>query len=452
MKHIKKYEIFETRTLGTREKYLNALIDEKGILHKRKGFIINVKRKGNLVELIVDSEWSYEVDDVNKDKEISPNRIHEYIAGIDINGYIIGFNFDEKTDQLKNSKGEVVYKEPGKPWKRNSNIEDYKFNYPEYSELVDDLATGWVNVKIDREVVKKVERFSNRLSNSTNVDALREKLNKLKNPLNKVLFKDDDFTGQVQQKISSLLILKYLEEIKEKFNATSGGFLFESFIAGLLGGNVPDDNSKVDIVSKDGKINFQVKLVDWMSDSGNIRLFTPNTVEVEEDGVLKKKRISKNHLLTWQNRREKEIRNQNLFCDFYIIGLKQNNKIYIFILHGATTLGKYLINSGISLSKLREEVAKGNSKGKEGVYFELNLADLENKIEKVADNLKSSLNTIWTNLSDIEYNVESITTGQDKKGQTIEWTGYEEIFEDCKTKLVQVNEELTNLKGVMKFK
>jgi hypothetical protein len=452
MKHIKKYEIFETRTLGTREKYLNALIDEKGILHKRKGFIINVKRKGNLVELIVDSEWSYEVDDVNKDKEISPNRIHEYIAGIDINGYIIGFNFDEKTDQLKNSKGEVVYKEPGMPWKRNSNIEDYKFNYPEYSELVDDLATGWVNVKIDREVVKKVERFSNRLSNSTNVDALREKLNKLKNPLNKVLFKDDDFTGQVQQKISSLLILKYLEEIKEKFNATSGGFLFESFIAGLLGGNVPDDNSKVDIVSKDGKINFQVKLVDWMSDSGNIRLFTPNTVEVEEDGVLKKKRISKNHLLTWQNRREKEIRNQNLFCDFYIIGLKQNNKIYIFILHGATTLGKYLINSGISLSKLREEVAKGNSKGKEGVYFELNLADLENKIEKVADNLKSSLNTIWTNLSDIEYNVESITTGQDKKGQTIEWTGYEEIFEDCKTKLVQVNEELTNLKGVMKFK
>ncbi len=189
-----------------------------------------------------------------------------------------------------------------------------------------------------------------------------------------------------------------------------------------------------------------------MSDSGNIRLFTPNTIEVEEDGVLKKKRISKNHLLTWQNRREKEIRNQNLFCDFYIIGLKQNNKIYIFILHGATTLGKYLINSGISLSKLREEVAKGNSRGKEGVYFELNLADLENKIEKVADNLKSSLNTIWTNLSDIEYNVESITTGQDKKGQTIEWTGYEEIFEDCKTKLVQVNDELTNLKGVMKFK
>ena len=102
MKHIKKYEIFETRTLGTREKYLNALIDENGILHKRKGFIINVKRKGNLVELIVDSEWSYEVDDVNKDKEISPNRIHEYIAGIDINGYIIGFNFDERTDQLKN--------------------------------------------------------------------------------------------------------------------------------------------------------------------------------------------------------------------------------------------------------------------------------------------------------------------------------------------------------------
>lgn len=447
MRHIKKYDIFEKRDLGTREKYLKALIDEDGKLHKKKGYIINAKRNGDLVELIVDSEWTYKIDDANKDKEKSPNRIHEYIAGIDSNGYIIGFNFDERTDELKNSKGEVVYKEIGKPWKRNSNIEDYKFNEPEYSELVD-LETGWVNVKIDREVVKKVERFSNRLSNASDIEGLREKLNKLKNPLSKVIFRNDDFTSQIQQKISSLLLLKYLEEIKEKFNATSGGFLFESFIAGLLGGNVPDDNSKVDIVSKDGRKTFQVKLVDWMSDSGNIRLFPPVSIEVLENGVLKKKRVSKNHLLTWQNRNDKSIKEQKLFCDFYLIGLKQNNKIYIYILNTKTTLGKYLINSGISLSKLRDEVTKG-SRGKEGVYFELNLADLEDKIQKVSDDLKETLNSIWINLSEIEYNVETITTGQDKKGQTIDWNTCDDIFIDSSRRLTEVDKSLTNLKGVM---
>lgn len=445
MKHIKKYEIFEKRTLGTREKYLNALIDEDGFLHKRKGYIINVQRKhsiegqkSNIIELIVDSQWSYEIDKSNKDKETSPNRIHEYIGGIDINGYIIGFNFDEKTDELKNSKGEVVYDESGKPWRRNSNIEDYKFNSPEYSNLVDNIPTGWVNVKIDKEVVKKVERFSSRLARDTGTIGLKVKLGKLKNPLSIRGFENEDFTGQVQQKISSLLLLKYLEEIKEKFNATSGGFLFESFIAGLLNGKVPDDNSKVDIVGHDGKTTYQVKLVDWMSDNGNIRLFRDPKTKYPLD-----------HVVTWQNRNKKEIKDKKLFCDFYIVGLKQNNRIFIYILN-TDKIGEFLISSGISLSKLRNY--KENKEGKNAICFELDLADLENKIEKLGDKLKSALNSIWTNLSDIEYNVESITTGQDKSGKTIEWTGYDMIFQDSKNKLDKVKTGLDNLNTAMKSK
>jgi len=437
MKHIKKYGIFEKRTLGTREKYLTKVIDEDGVLHNRKGFIINVKRNSKLVELIVDSDWSYEIDNLNKDKETSPNRAHEYIAGIDINGYIIGFNFDERTDELKNSKGEVVINRlENAPWRRNSNIEDYKFNAPEYSDLVDNLPTGWVNVKIDKEVLKKVERFSNRLSRQKGVIGLKDKLGKLKNPLNIRGFEDENFTGQIQQKISSLLLLKYLEEIKEKFNATSGGFLFESFIAGLLNGKVPDDNSKVDIVGHDGKTTYQVKLVDWMSDNGNIRLFRDPKTKDPLD-----------HIATWQNRNTKEIKVKKLFCDNYIIGLKQNNRIFIYILN-IDKLGEFLIGSGISLSKLRNY--KEDKSGRNAICFELVLSDIENKIEKISYDLKSSLNTIWTNLSDIEYNVETITTGQDIKGQNINFDQYEIIFNDSKAKLDQVDKEMDKLKNVMK--
>lgn len=151
---------------------MNALIDEDGFLHKRKGYIINVQRKhsiegqkSNIIELIVDSRWSYEIDKSNKDK--------------------------------------------------------------------------------------------------------------------------------------------YLEEIKEKFNATSGGFLFESFITGLLNGKVPDYNSKVDIVGHDGKTTYQVKLVDWMSDNGNIRLFRDPKTKYTLD-----------HVVTWQNRNKKEIKDKKLFLTF----------------------------------------------------------------------------------------------------------------------------------------
>lgn len=450
MKYIKKYTIFESKILGTREKYLNSLIDEKGVLHKRKGFIINVKRndpltkKLKLTVLIVDSEWTYENDTLDKEKNIE----HEYIAGIDMNGYIIGFNFDEKTDELKNSKGEVVYQEPGKPWKRNSNIQNYKFNLPEYSNIIDNSSTGWVNVKIDKEVARKVDRFSKRLSRREGAQALRDKLNKLTNPLGVVIKKElEDYTEITQQKLSALLILKYLEEIKEKFNATSSGFLFESFIAGLLGGNVPDDNSNVDIVSKNGKTTYQVKLFDWMSDSGSIRLLTPENIEVEEekDGkiIVKKQRISKNHLEIWRDR--KELKKQKLFCDFYIIGLKQNNKIFIYVISQGD-LGNYLTTSGVSLSKLRDYVMKP---GETNICFELNLNDLENKIKDIGDNIKNSLSEIWTNLSEVEYNVESITTGQNKEGGRIEPDDYERLFIESTSRLQLVTNEINGLKNSM---
>ena len=56
-----------------------------------------------------------------------------------------------------------------------------------------------------------------------------------------------------------MMLLQYLRDIKNNFNASSAGFIFEDFIAGILDGSKPDGNPAVDVwdAKKDG---YQVKL------------------------------------------------------------------------------------------------------------------------------------------------------------------------------------------------
>lgn len=421
----------------TKEKYLFPIIDNDGNLHQRKGYIVNDRRYGKLAQVLVDSEWDYSKPDTEKEK-------HEYIAGIDPNGYIIGRNWDNDNRLLNNQNIAVKYN--GNYWIRNKNIDDYTGNVPEYSDLIDNAPTGWVNVKIDKEVVKKVKRFSSRLSRKKGNVGLREKLRKLEDPTSiKGYYKSSDFTETMQQKISSLMLLKYLQEIKEKFNPTSGGFLFESFIGGLLNGQVPDDNRQTDVIGEDGRTTYQIKLYDWLADSANIPIL-PKSYGQKNTTIDGETKITMNTKLAWEKYIKSDINYKNAFCDFYIVGLKQNNKIVIHVLNSKLTnttsevsLKKHLINSGISLSSLRNS----NS----GV--ELNLVDLDKKIEKISQELKQSLNSIWTNLSEIEYNIEAITTGQTKDNKFISDGDFDNLFFDSSIRLDSVKDEIFNLKDIM---
>jgi hypothetical protein len=79
----------------------------------------------------------------------------------------------------------------------------------------------------------------------------------------------------------------------------------------------------------------------------------------------------------------------------------------------------------------------------------LDLSDVENKISSIGENLGESLNKIWTNLSEIEYNIETITTGVDKNQTLVSEEHFDGIFEDSNLRLTEVSNQLETLKGEM---
>lgn len=448
MKYLKTYKIFEeARVLGTQQRVLNTVIRNDGsIAPGVTGHIINTKwatttqRTPNpdepstgYKEIIVDDRW-----DENKTPE--ENAPHEYIGGIDSNGYLVGFNWDDQ-NRLLNFNGDIVTKSDGQPWIRTKDSRNREHDnipsIPEHPELSPRAGTGWVNVKIDREVINKVKKYSKNLTRKGGLTGLKERLIKLKKPESIRGYRGSNFTEKIQQQISSLMLLKYLQEIKNQFNPTSSGFLFESFIGGLINGTVPDDNSKCDVIGENGSDLYQIKFNNWMGDKGTIKIVNTG-----------------NHITELEEARERGFRDHldpnnpnneyiNKFCDYYVMALKQHAKVYIYILNvrlpdeNPNSLGYYLANSGVSSAKLRNS----------NIGYELDLSSIDEKIESISSGLRESLNKIWTNISEIEYNVESITTGFDKNNREIEENEYDDIFNDSENRLESIKSELYNLKG-----
>tara|TARA_Y100000389_G_C17352378_1_gene459143 strand:+ start:40 stop:1044 length:1005 start_codon:yes stop_codon:yes gene_type:complete len=138
------------------------------------------------------------------------------------------------------------------------------------------------NTSVDRNINQKVYKIMDALGVSRN-ESLEEKLKFLSNPSERL--SDSD----VRSHIAAIILLETLEELIKNFDGPSSGFLFESFLAGLMGGNVIEGNRPSDIYvgteestletldfTKDGSF-YQSKL--YASNSGNLKLknwFNPN--------------------------------------------------------------------------------------------------------------------------------------------------------------------------------
>ena len=452
MRYLKNKNQFllEKKRLGTRKQKLEKSIKSDGTTVDG-GYVVNVRRSGELVDIIVDDKWSYKKYEDGVDQSE-----HEYIGGIDSNGFIVGLHWGGEGDKylLDSDGGNVVLDPNGDPWKRTKDpeVEQDKPSVPEYTDLVGDEATGWVNVKIDEELLKRVKRFSLNLSREDGLTGLREKIDYLSRPTKKRARSGETFTQTTQRKISAIILLKYLQEIKDNFNPTTGGFLFESFIGGLLDGEVPDDNRKADVTHKGS--TYQLKFVDWMPDKGTIPLVkyyvdeNGNHSTKRRDPIFKNsKKVRSSHITAFDERND-------LFCDYYVIALKQHTKIYIYMLNskgpetpygGGTRGNKYSIShflteSGLSISELRK---------KEKTYSVLDLSTIDSNLEEVGTDLRESLNSIWTNLSEIEYNIETITTGVNKNKETVEADEYESLYSDSTDRLNTIKDDLKRLKGTL---
>jgi hypothetical protein len=202
--------------------------------------------------------------------------------------------------------------------------------------------------------------------------------------------------------MSIVMILHYLKEIKEFFDPSSSGFLFESFIAGFF----PDaiviaNNSSVDVIVE--KKAYQLKLID-----------NYGSCDIKE--------------------------NNNSLLDYYIIGLKYADKIDVYVLEGNENSNQFVGDFLTDARKLSTSKLK-----KRGISYTLELLNLDSKINDIGEGLKESLNTLYENLSQFQYNVETILTGVDERGKLLDDNEFIDISKNSERNVEIMSNELSNL-------
>lgn len=242
---------------------------------------------------------------------------------------------------------------------------------------------GWVNVKIDDQVKDRVETLMHGLGFGDG--NLEEKLDFLSNPLS---FDFGDSLGEtIRSKISAVIILQYLNEIKNRFHPASSGFLFESFMAGLLGGRVETGNRAIDVFD-DEEYGYQLK---FYADSDGKQLKALPYKEDEDGNPL----VELPHWI--------------------IVGLKS----------GGGDISIYIMDYFDFYEKLRPNkegvlyMNIGDFKREGELIGYLRLSEIEQLSRQINENLMSSVTSLWENISQLHFNVESMLTGVDNSGNKV---------------------------------
>ena len=372
---------------------LDVLIDDNGNLYNGK--IQNFPlRKGNIVQKKI-SRGTGELNDNGVERRSNRNTLvgiigtdaESYPAGIDKNGVLVAVNPDSENFVTRKEGNEYVRipipNQVVSLYRTELNGLSYWKTDVDYSFLVPILPTGWVNVKIDMEVLKKVRRYAKSLGTENNggYNAFLSKLEDIQTISSRTLkySKSGEILASgfnkkretIQKEMSVIILLHYINEIKDFFTPGASGFLFESFLAGFIpNSKVVEDNGFADVTA-DGD-SYQMKLYGYLSSSIPL---TPN------DDI-----------------------------DYYVIGIKHPQKIEIYIIDRDTSQN-VKISTGFSLSKIK---ANPNV-----VNFSFDLLNIEKRIASIAKGLKKSLDLLYSQLSEFQYNIETIITGVDENGDLV---------------------------------
>lgn len=162
----------------------------------------------------------------------------------------------------------------------------------------------------------------------------------------------------IQEKISVITLLQYLNEIVNNFNASSSGFLFEYYLATLIHGNINnkgnDAYGPVDISSADLSTSYtEIEPTRFSVASGSKKL-------------------------TYQIKLYKKPR-------------------------------KYVL---INTSKLRND----------NMNIVLPISNIDDKIERCGDNIKERIESLYNNLSDLHYDIDAMVSGVDRDKRKISIT------------------------------
>lgn len=237
--------------------------------------------------------------------------------------------------------------------------------------LKEDLSdfSGWVNVKIDNELNKRIERLMKGLG--FRGGDIRNKIIFLSDPVHGRIRPGESIGQALNRKISAMMLLQYLKELKDLFNSSSAGFLFESFIAGLLGGEQVPGTGAVDVTTSTEK--YQIKFYQKKSSS------------IKKPASLKDVPTK------------------------IILGIKEPESVTIYQMDYNLFLSKA---SGKSDSINIESFIKlADNLGT------LNLSNIDTMSDELHADLSVSISSLWEIISELQFNVESMLTGITKGGE-----------------------------------
>jgi len=379
---------------------LDCVIDDSGNIYNGKSEQYPL-RKGNIEKAKVGGK--------TKVVGIIGHDGAKYLAGIDKNGQLVAPEKNMENGYLVDTDGNQV-KVPSyitstrsRFWKFYDTVKlpdgtQQEGEQYDYSKLIPILATGWVNTKVDMEVVKKVRRYSRGLGTGSRRDGFVMKLSELQN-LSQGLEKRKRSRKTIQKEMSAIMLLHYINEIKDFFTPASAGFLFESFLGGMIkNSKIVEDNSKADIRA-DGE-TWQIKLYDGLSSSISVAYLD------EEEA-------------------KRENREPQVPVDHFVICLKFADRIEINVLRGIDDekdplcYKNFLTPGGqFSSAKIKSTPYK----------YSLYLMGIEQRIEDIADGLKKAIDDVYADLSDFQYNIESIITGVDEKGKLLNEKRFDDVY------------------------
>jgi hypothetical protein len=351
----------------------------------------------------------------------------KYIAGIDKNGRLVSAYRNNVDGYLVDDSGrrlrvpDYIRGTRSRFWKfYDLGVDDdgnqYQGEPYDYSRLVPTVSTGWVNTKVDMEVVKKVRRYSKGLGQGRGREGFTNKLSDLQRISTLGLQKRKRSRNTIQKEMSVIMLLHYINEIKDFFTPSASGFLFESFLGGMIkDAKIVEDNSKADIRA-DGE-TWQIKLYDAVSSSTLAVAYMDETAD------------------------------PMIPVDHFVICLKYAEKIEIVVLRGIQDntdplcFKNFFTPSGLfSVSKIKNCPFK----------YTIDLLGIEEKIEGIASGLKESIDDIYSNLSKFQYNVESIITGVDENGKLLNDLKFDTTYNDSVRIAQSLDQKITSLYKTIK--
>jgi hypothetical protein len=237
---------------------------------------------------------------------------------------------------------------------------------------------------------------------------------------------DDYMNGDVdiQTKISIITLLQYLNELKNQFNPSSSGFLLEGFLAALIHGVKVSGYKPADVSSKTPSTNVAYSELDA------VRFEADTTRGIKKiDYQIKLYKKGGNIKINWRE-----------ICDYYVICLKDGDKIEVHILtpgdredtekrvDDVSWIGRYaqIKNEGgfIRYNKTDKDgnqslpyVLLNTNKLRHHSFMRvLDVGDskIESLIEKCGRSVKRSISSVYGHLSELHYNVDSLVSGYNK--------------------------------------